>query len=203
MIKKTITYTDFNGQEVTEDHYFHLSKAQIFQKEADTPGGYSALLQQIHDSAQSGEVDGALVMRVFNEFIDDSYGVKSEDGRRFIRGGVDQFRESPGYDAFFMEICTDADKLAEFVNGVMPAGIESDVERIAAAHAERTGKSNVFESAAADKVASALTPEEGTPPAAEPISPISEPRVLSEEEIMNMDGDELRSGLATGKYRLS
>lgn len=199
MLKKSITYTTFDGETVTEDHYFHLSKAQIVEKEAMTPGGYGALLQRISKSVEEDRPDGKLIMETFNDLVNESYGVKSEDGRRFIRGGVDQFRESPAYDVFFIETCTDADKMAEFVNGIMPAGFEQDVERMAVAAEAR--KSNVFaDTPPADKVEAALGT--GRPPVAEPITS-SEPRILSRDEAAEMDGDELRSGLATGRYQLS
>ena len=32
MIKKTVTYTDYNGVERTESFYFNLSKAEVMEK---------------------------------------------------------------------------------------------------------------------------------------------------------------------------
>ena len=76
MFKKKITYTDYNGQERTEDFYFNLSKSELIMLESTTPGGYTAMLQRIIDSK-----DNTQLMKIFTDLIKMSYGVKSDDGK--------------------------------------------------------------------------------------------------------------------------
>ena len=38
MLKKTISYTDYNEVERKEDHYFNLSKAELMEMEMGTTG---------------------------------------------------------------------------------------------------------------------------------------------------------------------
>ena len=127
MLKKTITYTDFNGDTVTEDHYFHLSKADLVEMEVSHQGGMHDYLQQIVKSN-----DGKAIISVFKELILSAYGERSEDGKRFIKSPVlsEEFGTSEAYSALFMELCTDAKAAAEFVNGIVPAGLDEDIAKL-------------------------------------------------------------------------
>ena len=117
MIKETITYVDFMGEERTEDCYFNLSQSEISKKELLTPGGYSNMLQKIIDAK-----DVPSLSAVFIDFISDSYGQLSEDGRRFIKSPVltEEFMQTAAYDQLFMKLLTDADYAVKFVNGIIP-----------------------------------------------------------------------------------
>ena len=127
MIKKTITYTDYNGVERTEDHYFNLTKAEIMEMELSTTGGLAEMIQKI-TKAQ----DAPAIIKVFKDLVLKSYGEKSPDGRRFIKSKElsDAFAQTEAYSQLFMELATDADAASKFVNGIMPA----DVAAQAAAH---------------------------------------------------------------------
>ena len=118
MIKKTITYTDFNGLERTENFYFHFSRAEILEQDARNQGKLADRYQRI---ATSG--DGNLIMDEFRKLIFDSYGEKSEDGRRFIKSPElsKAFEDTPAYDELFVELTTNSQAAEEFVKGIMPA----------------------------------------------------------------------------------
>ena len=122
MIKKTVTYTDYNGVERTENFYFNMSKAEVMEMELSTAGGMAESIQKIVDAK-----DAPAIIRVFKELVLKAYGVKSDDGRRFMKikpdgtQYADEFKETEAYSQIFMELATDADKAAEFVNGIMPA----------------------------------------------------------------------------------
>lgn len=166
MLKKTITYEDFNGTPVVEDHYFHLTKADLIEMEMGHKGGLHEYLQKIVDSE-----DGKAIISEFKKLILGSYGKKSEDGRRFIKTQElrDEFLSSEAYSTMFLELCTNADKAAEFVNGIIPAGLDADLAK--------------------------LTQVENLPGPVETTS-------LSLQEATQMDPDELKSGLASGRYTL-
>ena len=118
MIKKTMTYTDFNGNERTEDFYFNLTKAEITKMELSTKGGLAEMIQRIV-AAQ----DTPAIIEVFEDLIKRAYGVKTPDGRGFIKRAEDleAFMATEAYSQLFMELATDADAASKFVNGVVPA----------------------------------------------------------------------------------
>ena len=117
MLKKTITYTDYNGVERTEDFYFNLSQAEVMEMEMGTSGGYAEMINKII-AAQ----DAPTIIKIFKEFVLKAYGEKSADGRRFIKSDEisTAFAQTEAYSKLYMELATDADAAAKFVNGVMP-----------------------------------------------------------------------------------
>ena len=123
MIKKTVKYNDYNGIERIEDHYFHLNEAEIMELEMSINGGLSTMIDRVI-AAQ----DGATIMKVFKDIILRAYGVKSDDGRRFIKNQEvrDSFVQTEAYSIIFMELVTDAEKAAEFVNGIIPKKKEAE-----------------------------------------------------------------------------
>ena len=125
MLKKTITYTDFDGNERTEDFYFNLSKSELILLETTTPGGYVAMLQRIIDSKDNIEL-----MNVFTDLIKKSYGVKSDDGKHFVKNEkyLDEFLSSAAFDQMFTEFFTTEDAAAEFAKGIIPKQLVREVE---------------------------------------------------------------------------
>lgn len=127
MLKKTITYNDYNGVERTEDFYFNLSKAEILEMEMGTSGGLAEMIQKIV-AAQ----DAPSIVRVFKDLVLKAYGEKSPDGKRFIKSEEisTEFSQTEAYSQLFMELATDAEAGAAFVNGIVPKEM---AERAAAA----------------------------------------------------------------------
>lgn len=126
MIKLTKTYMDFNDVERTEDFFFHLTKAEVMEMEMSTSGGMAEMIQRIV-AAQ----DTPAIIKVFKDLVLRSYGQKSPDGKRFIKTEelTEEFMQTNAYSDIFMELATDANKAAEFVNGIMPKDIQKDLEK--------------------------------------------------------------------------
>ena len=120
MLKKTITYNDYNGTQRTEDFYFNLSKAEIMEMEMGTTGGLAEMIQRIV-AAQ----DAPAIIKVFKDLVLKAYGEKSADGKRFIKSEelAIAFSQTEAYSILFMELATDADAAAKFVNGIVPADV--------------------------------------------------------------------------------
>lgn len=116
MLKKTITYTDYNGMERTEDFYFNLSKAELTEIEMTTEGGFTELVNRIVAS-----VDIPEIFKLFKEIVLKSYGVKDADGKRFIKSEQirNDFLYTEAFSVLLMELCTDAEAASNFVNGVI------------------------------------------------------------------------------------
>lgn len=193
MLKKNITFEDFNGNTVNEDHYFHLSKADLIELEVSHSGGLQAWITRIIETE-----DAKALIEEFKKLILSSYGKKSEDGRRFIKDAElrDDFKSSPAYEELFMELVTNPDKASEFVNGIVPKGLEKDMEKM---------KGSVNAKDEAERLrdiranSSRIEDEKNTE---ENVFETSSTKVLTREELLDMDSDELKSGLATGKYIL-
>lgn len=111
------TYTDFNGVEVTEKFYFNLTQAEIMEMEYSTDGGLENFIKKVIDAK-----DPKRLMELFKDIVMRAYGVKSDDGKRFIKSEEVKaaFRESAAYSDIFMELATDADKATQFINGITP-----------------------------------------------------------------------------------
>ena len=124
MLKKTITYHDYNGVEYTQDFYFNLSKAEIMEMEMGTTGGLAEMITKIV-AAQ----DAPAIIKIFKDLILKSYGEKSADGKRFIKSDEisTAFTQTEAYSELFMELATDAEAAAAFVNGIIPADMAKEV----------------------------------------------------------------------------
>jgi hypothetical protein len=118
MLKKSITYTDYNGTERTENFYFNLSKAEIMEMEMSTAGGLAERIQRIVETQDAPEI-----IKIFKELILKAYGEKSGDGKRFIKNPelTEAFSQTEAYSNLFMELATDAEAASQFVNGIVPA----------------------------------------------------------------------------------
>jgi hypothetical protein len=128
MITKTITFTDLNGNEITEQFFFNLSKAELINMQTREKGGLDRRLRQI---AESQDVKG--IVDVIEEFIMLSYGEKAEDGIGFIKvkNGTrlaENFRNTDAYSELFMELVSDPDKLTAFLTGIMPKDLSEKAQ---------------------------------------------------------------------------
>lgn len=128
MLKKEIVYTDYNGVERKETFWFHLSKAELLDMEMTTSGGYAETVQRIIDAK-----DTSALIRVFKDLIKKSYGVKSEDGRRFVKSDAlfEEFSQTEAYSQLYMELTLNADKAAEFINGIIPQDLDAAIKSVA------------------------------------------------------------------------
>ena len=129
MLKKTITYRDYNDVERKEDFYFNLSKAEIMEMELGTSGGFTEMVQKIIDTQ-----DIPQIAKIFKELVLKAYGEKSPDGKRFIKNQElrDGFAQTEAYSDLFMELATNADAASAFVNGIIPDNIEAPKNAIPA-----------------------------------------------------------------------
>ena len=134
MLKKTITYTDYAGNVRTEDHYFHLNKAEVV-KWLSTSGGYTLdkLLERLASEENAREI-----INIFDELIHTAYGRQSLDGRKFEKSEEiwKNFLETEAYSQLFLEIIGDAKAAAAFVNGIIPQDMADEIAKIVADNPE-------------------------------------------------------------------
>lgn len=121
MIKWPITYTDYNGNTVKEDFYFHLNKAELMQMQFGANGAYSQFIERI-----TNQRDLKVLGSEFEHIILNAYGEKSDDGRTFKKSEEirENFKSTEAYSELFMELITDADKAVSFIKGILPKDLQ-------------------------------------------------------------------------------
>jgi hypothetical protein len=208
LLKKSITYENpFTGDPVTEEHYFHISKADLIEMEVPdhkfeytTKDGkkYSGMQARLAKMVDTENVQD--VIDQVKEFIRRSYGKK--DGDRFIKSKEiwEEFASTEAYSQLLWDLATNADAAGEFLSGIFPSNMEQMAAEIRAQ---------------AEKTELVKPPENGAPKASLPVEAAEEvvgvdrgegderPKLLTQAEVVDMDSDELKSGLAAGRYKLS
>ena len=123
MMKKTITYTDYNGIEKTEDFYFNLDMAELTELELSVGGGLSGHLQKI-----TAANDVAEVIQVFKKILLMSYGQKEADGS-FSKSEelTKKFTQKAAYSKIFMDLATNPESGADFVMGLFPKDVMDQI----------------------------------------------------------------------------
>jgi hypothetical protein len=126
MLKKTMTYKNFLDEEVTEDFYFHFTKAELIKLEVSEKGGLTEMLQKI-----AKEEDGKKIIEMFEKIILMAYGERSADGREFTKSDAirTRFASTQAYSDLFMSLALDAGVAAEFMNSVIPADLAAEVAK--------------------------------------------------------------------------
>lgn len=125
MIKKTITYEDYNGVERTEDFYFNLTESELLQWQYSVEGGLSDLLGKIINAKTETKL-----IEYFKEIVLRSYGEKSDDGKRFVKSKelATAFSQTEAYNQLYYTMFTDADSASEFVKGILPKKFSESFE---------------------------------------------------------------------------
>lgn len=126
MLKKEITYIDYNDTTRTETFYFNLSKAELAEMQLSASGGLETYIRNIIEAK-----DGASMVQIFKDLILKSYGEKSPDGKRFVKSKdiSDGFSQTEAYSQLFMELITDDNAAADFINGIMPKDIQEELKK--------------------------------------------------------------------------
>lgn len=121
MIKKVVTYKNYNDVEVQEACYFNFTEAELTEMEMIQEGGLSETLKAIAASQNQPEL-----FKFFKKLILDAYGIKSPDGNRHLKSPEirDEFEHSLAYNVVFMELVRNTDAAVDFVNALIPASLK-------------------------------------------------------------------------------
>lgn len=123
MLKKTITSTDFNGNKETEDFLFNLTEAEIVELQFSEAGGFEQTIKRLIETNDNKEI-----IRIVKSVILKAYGVKSEDGKRFIKSEAlsTEFSQTQAFSDLFMELVSDDKAAADFMNALVPKKISDN-----------------------------------------------------------------------------
>ena len=129
MYKKTIKYTDYNGINREEDCYFNLNESELVDLNLEFGGNLQTFVERVSKAKDQKEI-----IRLFKELIIASYGIKSDDGRRFMKGEdiTKAFKETNAYNELFMLLATNEKEAANFINGIVPQNLEEKAKKLEA-----------------------------------------------------------------------
>jgi hypothetical protein len=124
MIKKTLEFKNFRGEKETGEFYFNMSEGELIKLQLSAIDQKTESFQDKLNKIANG-LQGRELVNVIDDLVLNSYGVKSTDGKNFRKNPqvLEDFTSSNAYSALIKELFTDAGKLAEFVNGVVPADL--------------------------------------------------------------------------------
>ena len=122
MLKKTIVYTDYEGNERTDDFYFNLNQPELLEMNVSEKGGLEKVIEKIIATD-----DFKKLVEIFKEIILKAYGEKSLDGRRFVKSKElsEQFSQTEAYSILFMELALNAEAASDFINGIISSKQEA------------------------------------------------------------------------------
>ena len=133
MLKKTIKSIDFDGNERSDECYFHLSKTELTEMEMSENGGFDKYIEKVIEAQ-----DNKTIYALFKEIVLSSYGEKSHDGKYFIKKKTvdgetirlrDEFEQTAAFDELMMELMGDADASANFFNSVIPKELAETIAK--------------------------------------------------------------------------
>lgn len=125
MLKKTITYTDYNGNQRTEDFWFNLNKSELVELGLSKNGGLDVMIQRIIKEQNAPEI-----IKILKEILFKAYGEKSDDGKYFRKSEEisTNFFQTEAYNELFMEVFSDPEKSVDFFKGILPQDLQKEIK---------------------------------------------------------------------------
>jgi hypothetical protein len=132
MLIRPITYENYEGEEVTETFHFHLGRLEIIDLEVEQQEGFKEMIEKIIATN-----DRKALVEQFKKIILKTYGVRSEDGKKFTKTDElrDDFAQSPAFEALIIEFLTVEDAAVNFFTEVLPRNMQADIAKANAAAA--------------------------------------------------------------------
>ena len=134
MLKKSITYIDYDGNKQTDECYFNLSKQELVEMQVSENGGFDKYISKLIE-----EKDTRKIYSYFKELVLMSYGQKSYDGKHFIKKMMrdgqmirlrDEFEQTEAFSELMMELIGGGEKaISDFVNKLIPSDLAEEVEK--------------------------------------------------------------------------
>lgn len=127
MIRKTLTYLDYEGQEHTKDFYFSLNQTEFALMNNRLPGGFDAYLKRIQEDHNEEKLLELLIM-----FIEEGYGIRESDddfvkedeqGRKLGK----RFKCTEACDNLITELFEKENNIGAFLTGMLPQSIQGKV----------------------------------------------------------------------------
>ena len=129
MIKKTITYEDFNGEKRTKDFYFHMNQVEFAKLNGEVPGGLEKRIQDI-----IANQDQDAMLRLVDLLVSRSYGERDDEDGGFTKIGkngrplYEKFVNTSAYDNLIIELIQGEKNIVTFLSGIMPKEVQARMD---------------------------------------------------------------------------
>ena len=128
MLKKTITYEDYNGEQRTRDFYFHMNQVEFAKLNGEVPGGLEKRINEIIE-----DKDNDAMLRMIDLLVTRSYGKFDEDDEftKVDRNGrplYEKFVNTDAYDKLIIELVTGENNIVNFLKGILPKDLQNKLE---------------------------------------------------------------------------
>lgn len=159
MISKEVTYENFDGDEVTEKLWFHISKAEIIaDMESQDPDAVIPLMMSFQTQIESGnEVTGLQLLATVKKIIAMAYCERLGDGiKPKTKEASDAFLGSLAFDQLLTELISDPDFALKFITNIFPKDLEALAEKIGK---ENKGNPKVVKNATVSSIGLGAIPD--------------------------------------------
>lgn len=130
MLKQTVKYESFDGELITEELYFNLTRMDLLELNDRYDGDDLAVyIEKIQE-----EKNVKALYTVLKDIVLMAYGVKSEDGKRFIRNDQvrKEFEESLAFAQLIEDFHETDHAMSDFVTGITRhiKGLNQDTKEV-------------------------------------------------------------------------
>ena len=100
----------------------NLKKSELVDLQYKTSKGFIAYIEEITKAGDNSEL-----WKAFRDIVLLAYGEKSDDGERFMKSEEisKAFEETEAFSVLIMELIEEDDAASDFINGIMPADINT------------------------------------------------------------------------------
>lgn len=117
MLKQQVKYEDFDGNIQNETLYFNMTRMELIALQSR----YGKEDMEKYIETLIADKDLEKMYELLNDVVLTSYGIRSEDGKRFIKNDQirEEFQQSLAYEALIEDFHDDSRKVLEhFVAGI-------------------------------------------------------------------------------------
>lgn len=124
-VKRTITFNDIDGHEVTEEWYFDLGVTDVMDMDIvhEHPDDVAEYVMSIMKNRKTKEL-----LQLWRELLMRAVGKRV--GNRLVKGDdiMVEFRHGGAFEKLFAELIEDPKAGADFFNAIFPANIQAKIE---------------------------------------------------------------------------
>lgn len=133
MISRTVTFTDYDDNKQTETVWFHLSRATVFDN-LDLEEDFEKLEAKFKgDKREITREETIEILKLVKRLFKLSYGVRFEvDGKTRFRQNdevLQQFEDSPAYDAILWDLFSNPEDIFAFLSGIFPKDLRDEAQQ--------------------------------------------------------------------------
>ena len=126
MLKKQVTYKDYDGNDKTTTLYFHLNKFEWLELETYTKGG---LIENLKHAIETGNAKKTI--DILKKIILRSYGEKDPETGSFEKSDdiAIRFSKTDAFSELFYELAYNEEAAQSFFMGLIPIELRAEAEK--------------------------------------------------------------------------